>query len=527
MNLKQKMTLVPGLTLAMMVVLFFVVTHLYNTVDKKVVYPQFRESVLGGSRSAIKSAVEIGVDVLAEALQGVTDPAERDAIIYRYTEPIRFFDDESGYLFAYTLKGIRINVPPLGTETNGKDMSNLQDSHGNYLVQGLADASRGDGSFYTYYFEKPGAGVQPKLSFAKVIPGTDVFIGAGVYIDNVDAETAALQKTVVEQKTRYSMIASGLFAAILVVSLVLTFVLARSVVTPVRKIVEKLISGAEQVASASGLVASASQSLAEGSTEQAASLEETSSSLEEMTSMTKQSAANAQQANSLSMRAQNAAEEGSSSMEKMRSAINDIQASASETAKIIKVIDEIAFQTNLLALNAAVEAARAGEAGKGFAVVAEEVRNLAKRSAEAARNTSDLIEGSVRNAHNGVEITGEVGKSLGDIVNNITQTSSLVSEIAAAADEQAQGIGQINTAISQMDQVTQANAANAEESASASGELNSQAEQMTSIVGELRLIVDGNRGRSVQASTPRRPPSRNTVPEHSKAIPFDEDLKDF
>jgi len=337
--------------------------------------------------------------------------------------------------------------------------------------------------------------------------------------------------------------------AALVIGATLAFFIARGVITALKTIISGLTEGSEQVASASGQVSSASQSLAEGATEQAAGLEETSSSLEEMSSMTKQNADNAQQANTLATDARKAAGNGTEAMTRMSTAINDIQKSSDETAKIIKVIDEIAFQTNLLALNAAVEAARAGEAGKGFAVVAEEVRNLAMRSAEAAKNTSSMIEESVKNSKNGVDIATEVGKVLEEIVTGIGKTSDLVGEIAAASQEQSQGIDQVNTAMSQMDKVTQQNAANAEESASASEELSAQAEQMNGIVGQLAVLVGGSTdsaattGSSQQgrkqlsqsdhtfhqiAKSSRPAVSTAAAGEPAKAIPFDgDDLKDF
>jgi hypothetical protein len=282
-------------------------------------------------------------------------------------------------------------------------------------------------------------------------------------------------------------IAGGSALALLLVSLYL----GRRLSKPIAAGMKTMQCIGEQVSSASGQLSAASQSLAQAASEQAASLEETSSALEEMGSMTKQNAETAQQASTLSQETQTAATRGNEAMGRMGTAIQEIQKSASETAKIIKVIDEIAFQTNLLALNAAVEAARAGEAGRGFAVVAEEVRSLAMRSAEAAKNTAAMIEQSVQSARNGVSITGDVAKILEEITNSATRVNGLVGEIAAASREQAQGIGQVNLAMTQMDKVTQTTASNAEESAAASEELAAQAEQLSSVIGELVALVSG------------------------------------
>jgi methyl-accepting chemotaxis protein len=274
--------------------------------------------------------------------------------------------------------------------------------------------------------------------------------------------------------------------------IVVLWFVSRSIIKPINRIIAELTGGAEQTSSASGQVSSASQSLAQGASEQAAAVEEVTSSIEEMASMTKQNATNANEAKSLAANATAGTGKGTEAMGRMSSAIEDIKKSSDETAKIIKTIDEIAFQTNLLALNAAVEAARAGEAGKGFAVVAEEVRNLAQRSAQAAKDTAEMIEGSVKNADNGVAISSEVAALLNEIADSNGKVNDLVGEIAAASNEQSQGIDQINTAVGQMDQVTQSNAANAEESASASEELSAQAEQLKSIVGNLDALISGS-----------------------------------
>jgi methyl-accepting chemotaxis protein len=290
-----------------------------------------------------------------------------------------------------------------------------------------------------------------------------------------------------------------------ILGLSLGIIITRSITKPIKSVADALSAGAEQTAAAARQVSSSSQSLAEGSSEQAASLEETSASLEEISGMTKRNAESATQAKDLAGQTRTAADAGAADMEEMKRAMDAIKGSSDDISKIIKTIDEIAFQTNILALNAAVEAARAGEAGMGFAVVAEEVRNLAQRSAQSAKETAGKIEDSVRKSEHGVQICGKVAQSLNEIVGKARQVDTLVAEIAQASREQTQGIEQVNTAVSQMDKVTQSNAAGAEESAAAAEELSAQSVVLQESVAELISLVDGSHhsaARSAHAATP-------------------------
>ncbi len=283
--------------------------------------------------------------------------------------------------------------------------------------------------------------------------------------------------------------------------------------------------GAEQVTAAATQISNGSQSLAQGASEQASSLEEVSSSLEEMSSMTKQNADNSNQGKALAADAQQAAERGNEAMLRMGEAIGKIKDSSDATAKIVKTIDEIAFQTNLLALNAAVEAARAGEAGKGFAVVAEEVRNLAQRSAESAKNTANMIEESVKNAEGGVRITEEVARALAEIAEGNRKVNDLVAEIAAASNEQSKGIDQINLAVQQLDKVTQQTAANSEESASAAEELNSQAAMLAGAVAQFKLSRPAATSPAALTTAVRQTPRREQrTPAALKESPREREL---
>jgi len=266
-------------------------------------------------------------------------------------------------------------------------------------------------------------------------------------------------------------------------------------------ILEQIDVAADQMASGAGQVTDASQSLSQGATEQATSLEEISSSMMQMASQTRTNAENANEANQLTAEAKKGAEKGNQRMQDMVTAMDEINEASRNISRIIKVIDEIAFQTNLLALNAAVEAARAGRHGKGFAVVAEEVRNLAGRSAKAARETAELIEGSVEKAVNGSEIANQTAAALEDIATEIIQASSLINEIAIASNEQAEGIAQVNKGLNQIDQVTQQNTAHAEESAAAAQELSAQAAQLQEMLDRFTL---------------RKKPQRDLPPDSSQ-----------
>jgi len=256
----------------------------------------------------------------------------------------------------------------------------------------------------------------------------------------------------------------------------------------------QVVNGADQVASASRQISDGSQALSRGASHQAMSLQGVTHTMQEMAAATRENVAHAGEARTLAEMARNSARGGVEIMKRLSDAIDKIKSSSDATAKIVKTIDEIAFQTNLLALNAAVEAARAGDSGKGFAVVAEEVRSLAMRSAEAARNTASLIEESVHNAGTGVQINQEVLKSLSEINQQIDKVSAVMGEIASASERQQTSVEQVNGAVQQMDQLTQQTASSAEESAAAAEELTAQAQEMKQMVRTFQLSGTNHHG---------------------------------
>ncbi len=312
------------------------------------------------------------------------------------------------------------------------------------------------------------------------VPHTDSYwsIGMCAPMDKMmDKPKAAIYKAI------------GLGAILCVLAVLAGTLMSRSIASGVGRVVATLRSVSSQLEGSAEQLTQTSQAIASGASEQAASIEQTSASIEEMSAMTHETAKNAADADGKAKDADSVAKSGEEAVKRMGLSIASIKETSDKTATIIKTIDEIAFQTNLLALNAAVEAARAGEAGKGFAVVAEEVRNLARRAGDAARNTASLLEESRGKSDEGVAVAGEVDASLGRIKGAAAGVAEMVVIIQAACKRQTEGIDQLSNAMSQMETVTQQNASNAEESAAAAEELKAQAEALDSAIANLSKMV--------------------------------------
>lgn len=528
------------------------------------------EVMLEGQKEKLKIATHSMAVALGEVIKDAQNAYEQQEIIRAGVDRIRFEEDKSGYFFVYE-ETVCVALPPK-PETQGKDLAGTKDSNGLLLVEEMRDTAKAGGGFVEYIWPKPGAGDQPKFSYVEVIPGTNYWIGTGVYVDNVTAKRKAVNDEISQFVRANLFTVIGVVAGVvLLLFLPLNVAIIRSIIGPVartteaaesmadgaldvsldesgrdemtamqhsfnrmvsslkdkadvaeriaerdltvevalasdhdvlgtslqkmvtnlRELLGKVNNAAGQIASGSTEVSDSSQSLSQGATEQAAALEQTNSSMTEMGERTRVNADNANQASEIARRQQEQAGKGAQEMGEMTAAMDEIKQSSQDIAKIIKVIDEIAFQTNLLALNAAVEAARAGRHGKGFAVVAEEVRNLAGRSAKAAEETAHLIEGAISKVETGAVIADKTAESLTRIVDGSDEVTSLVSEIATASSHQADAISQISQALSQIDKVTQQNTASAEETASAAEQLSSQSDYLKNALDQFRLTKDG------------------------------------
>jgi methyl-accepting chemotaxis protein len=521
----------------------------------------------------LKGLVTAKIRYANEKLKEASTPEEKKQMLIEMTNHDRWYDDESGYYFVFDMDHRRVNIPTQsGEEKTGKDDSNTTDDNGKYYVREIVQAAKQGGGFVEYEFDKNGS-IEPKLSYAAPIPGTDYLIGCGRYIDDIKKQKQMIESDINAATSKFYQAQGAAFVLGVIVVIVFSTIIARGIAGRLHrgkemaraiqdgdltvrlnmeqkdeigqlgraldragealeskaKLAEKIASGdltvevelasekdmlgralmemtqslndvvigisssAEQVHVGSQEVNEGSQNLSQAVSEEAASLEEISSSLTELSNRTNANAENARTGDQLISTTREVANTGQSRMSDMVDSMQRITKNSEEIRSVIKMIDEIAFQTNLLALNAAVEAARAGSHGKGFAVVAEEVRNLAARSAKAAKETAELIEGSNKEIEDGSHIAEETSVSLNEIAENVEKTATVVKEIAEASNEQAQGVSQIQQGLQQIETVTQQNTAVAEETASSSVEMSSQAQSLLEMVKRFKVKTEARR----------------------------------
>ncbi len=456
-------------------------------------YSRIEKLVYSEKQIMLKRVVETAFSLLAEhqdmVKAGDVDLAQAQKLAASRIKNLRYNENE--YFWINDLSP-RMIMHPYKPELDGKPLEGFADPAGKHLFVEFVKTCKENGSGYVdYQWPKPGATKPvPKISYVKVFEPWGWIIGSGVYIDDIASEMAGIR---------------NLFLAVGTFILVFGFVVCRRIITsstrPISLAVHGLTAVAETISSASERLSSTSLQLAGGASQQAAAIQETGSSLEEISSMTRRNAESAHDANLLMGQTKEIVVRANDTMSELTSSMQEISKASEETRKIIKTIDEIAFQTNLLALNAAVEAARAGEAGAGFAVVADEVRNLAMRAAEAARNTADLIDGTVKKIQNGSTLVKKNNDEFSGVADMVTKTSGLIGEIAASSREQAQGLEHLSRAVQEMDKVVQQNAESADENASVARDVSEKADPMKHMISELESLVNGRGTESGEEKT--------------------------
>jgi methyl-accepting chemotaxis protein len=484
---------------------------------------QTRDTMLSGRKAAIRNIVEAGASVVAQYEQRVErhelteDEAKHRAMAV--LAAMRY--PGNGYLFITNANTVVIMHPVLPALVN-KDQSNYKDVNGKYLFVELLKTARANGSGFVDYMARfPGKTEEvPKMSYVKRFEPWDWYIASGVYIDDIDTafharlisylltilvigSLSSVALVVIIRNVQRSLGGEPAYAAG-VAEQIANGDLTHDVVVRegdrgsmlfamqrmqhrLAEAMHRIRGGTETIADAAQQIAAGNLDLSSRTEQQAASLGETAASMEQLTATVKQNADNARQANQMAAETSRIAGEGGEAVQQVVTTMQSIAASSTRVVDIISVIEGIAFQTNILALNAAVEAARAGEQGRGFAVVAGEVRNLARRSSDAAKEIKGLIEESVGSVENGKTLVESAGSKMQSLVHSVKRVTDIISEISAASEEQSRGIEQVNVAIAQMDQTTQQNAAMVEEAAGAAQSMQEQARLLADVVHTFRV----------------------------------------
>ncbi len=371
------------------------------------------------------------------------------------------------------------------TRPVGFDGKSLTNKNGDHYIQNLGQNAIEKKEIYLKDASaKPGDATKkkyPKIMFARAFDDWKWIVATGIYIDEIDKMTF---------ETFIHILIVNIFAILLII-LVVNQVFIKKLSLSLNNVANNLKNTSKKVSGASVEMERSSNKLSDVSTEQAAAVQETSATIEETSSMVQQNNENTRHSSTLAKNTKTYTKESAELTKKMMGTMTNLEHSSQEIAKVIKVIDDIAFQTNLLSLNASVEAARAGDAGKGFAVVAEEVRNLAQRSAQAAKDSEVIIENNIELSKEGFSMAKEVDKSLEKINTEVFKVDELLEEISTATNEQSQGVAQINKAVSQMEESLQTNAKIASDTSDSAEKLLQQVSIMDEIVDELSIILKG------------------------------------
>jgi len=479
-------------------------------------YLSLMDEKLRLTRSVVEQSLQIAQTYQQQEVSGSLTQAEAQAKAGEEIKAIRY--DGKEYVWVNDMHP-RVVLHPIKPELQGQDVSDMKDPNGKRLFVEFVEVVKKDGAGYVdYLWPRPGsAAPEPKRSYVKAFAPWGWVMGSGVYVDDVlgvakkeaaialaaVALLAVLCIAGIELLVR--RLQARLNAAAQVMEAVANGDLSKTVddggsdevgrlLAQVSAMQQRLAAMVRQIRASTDSISTASTEIASGNqdlsarTEQTASnLQQAASSMEQLTGTVKQSADSARQANQLASSAAEVAARGGKVVSEVVSTMDEINASSKKIADIIGVIDGIAFQTNILALNAAVEAARAGEQGRGFAVVAGEVRNLAQRSAQAAKEIKGLIGASVEKVESGSKLVADAGHTMQEIVGSVQRVTDIIGEITAAASEQSDGISQVNTSVVQLDQMTQQNAALVEESAAAAESLKDQAAKLAKAVGTFKL----------------------------------------